>query len=156
MSTESQLQTEDKPRIDSFMVADWAEAINGKLYVMGAGFDTVFAPQFPWPVRFSIGAILVVPWKDTNRRFPIQGLVETSDGEELDWKLAGEVEAGRAAGKRGGDVRIVVAGPVAFQVEEPLNFVLKLRFASDERSLALQITPPPFPGVQMPGQPPVG
>jgi hypothetical protein len=135
---------EGYPRIDSFVAADWAEAINGKLYLMGGGFDTLWAAQFPFAPRFSFGAVLRVPWKDTNRRFPIQGTVATLDGEALGWQMAGELEAGRAAGKRGGDVTIVIAGPVQFQIEEETSFVLKLRFAEDERMITLQVAPPPF------------
>jgi hypothetical protein len=144
----------DAPRIDSFFAADHADAINGKLYVMGGGFDTLFVPQVPVAVRFSLAAILVVPWKDTNRRFPVGGVVETIDGEPLGWQMQGEIEAGRAAGKRGGDVQMAVAAPVQFEVSDYTAFVLKLRFAADERKLALQIQPPPFPIMAPPSAPP--
>ena len=136
--------TEERPRIDSFVAADWAEAVNGKLYLMGGGFDTFMASSFPFAPRFAFGAVLRVPWNDTNRRFPIEGLVETADGEELEWRMGGELEAGRPPGKRGGDVTVVIAGPVQFQVEEPTNVVLKLRFAGEERSIALTVSQPPF------------
>lgn len=145
--------TEERPRIDSFVAADWAEAINGKLYLMGGGFDTLWAPIFPFSPRFAFGAILRVPWNDTNRKLPIEGLVETTDGEELGWRMGGELEAGRPAGKRGGDVTVVIAGPVQFQVEEPTGFVLKLRFAGEERSIALAVAAPPFQIVPPGGAP---
>ena len=145
--------TDERPRIDSFVAADWAEAINGKLYLMGGGFDTLWAPTFPFAPRFAFGAILRVPWNDTNRKLPIEGFVETADGEELDWRLGGELEAGRPAGKRGGDVTVVIAGPVQFQVEEPTGFVLKLRFAGEERAIALAVAAPPFQIVPPEGGP---
>src|SRR6266540_873807 len=108
---------EDQPHIGSFIQADFAEAVNGKLYLMGGGFDTVWAPHFPWDVRFFFGAIVFVPWKDTNRRLPVEGRVVSSDGEDLGWNLDGELEAGRAPGQRGGRSSLVIAGPVAFRVE---------------------------------------
>lgn len=146
--------TEDHPRIDSFIAADWAEAVNGKLYLMGGGFDTLWAPTFPFAPRFAFGAVLRVPWNDTNRKLLIEGTAETSDGDELGWRMGGELEAGRPAGKRGGDVTVVLAGPVQFQVEGPTNFVLKLRFAGEERSIALAISAPPFQIVPPPGPTP--
>jgi hypothetical protein len=136
---------EDQPHIGSFIQADFAEAVNGKLYLMGGGFDTVWAPHFPWDVRFFFGAIVFVPWKDTNRRLPVEGRVVSSDGEDLGWNLDGELEAGRAPGQRGGRSSLVIAGPVAFRVEEPIKFAVKLRFASDERSIPLSVDPLPFP-----------
>jgi hypothetical protein len=139
----------DKPRIDSLLVADHAEAVNGKLYVMGGGFDTLFAPQFPHLVRFSFAALLKVPWNDTNRRLPIKGwAVRADDATELPWKMEGELEAGRAPGTRGGDAQIMVAAPVTFEVSEPFEFVLNLDFSGDLRSIPLKVTAPPFaPGL---------
>jgi len=144
---------EDQPHIGSFIQADFAEAINGKLYLMGGGFETVWAPQFPADIRFFFGAILFVPWKDTNRRLPVEGTVISSDGEDLGWTLSGELEAGRAPGQRGGRSSLVIAGPVGFRVEEPLKFAVKLRFASDERSIPLSVQPLPFQ-LGAPQQPP--
>src|SRR5581483_3231507 len=123
------------------------------LYLMGGGFDIVWAPTFPFSPRFAFGAILRVPWNDTNRKLPIEGLIETTDGEELGWRMGGELEAGRPAGKRGGDVTVVIAGPVQFQVDEPTGFVLKLRFAGEERSIALAVAVPPFQVVPPGGAP---
>src|SRR6266536_1547279 len=118
-AAESPLHVPGRPRIDSFVAADHAEAINGKLYLMGGGFDTIGAPNLPFLVRFSIAAILKVPCSDTNRRFPLSATLATADGEELDWRMEGELEAGRAPGLRaGGDVTIVIAGPVQFEAED--------------------------------------
>ena len=137
------MASEGTPRIDSFMAADYAASINGKLYVMGGGFDTIFAAAFPYSALFHFAGLLRVPWNDTNRRLALEGRAETVDGEDLGWRLDGELEAGRPPGQRGGDTVVVVAGPVGFTVEEPLGFVLKLRFAGDERAIALRVAPPP-------------
>ncbi len=137
------------PRIDSLLVADHAEAVNGKLYVMGGGFDTLFAPQFPHVVRFSFAALFKVPWNDTNRRLPVKGwAVRADDGSELGWRMEGELEAGRAPGSRGGDAQVMVAGPIGFEVNEPLEFVLHIAFGADKREIPLRVAAPPFsPGV---------
>lgn len=147
----------DQPRIDSLLVADHAEAVNGKLYVMGGGFDTLWAPQFPHAVRFSFAALFKVPWNDTNRRLPVKGWVVRADDEaELGWKMEGELEAGRAPGSRGQDAQVMVAGPVMFEVPEPIEFLLNMSFANDQRSIPLRVTAPPFPGGFAPPAPPAG
>lgn len=141
----------EAPRIDSLLVADWAEAINGKLYVQGAAFDTLWAPQYPHAPRFYFAAVLKVPWNDTNRRLPIRGWAQTKDGDELAWKMEGELEAGRSPGQRGGDAQVVIAGPVQFEVEEPLEFTLHIEFAGDARVVSLKVADPPFtPNVPRP------
>jgi hypothetical protein len=131
-------------------VADNAEAINGKLYVMGGGFDTMAVAAFPADIHFWFATILLVPWKDTNRRLPIAGSVETMDGDDLGWKLEGELESGRAPGRRGGETTIALAGPVGFHADEPMTVVVKLNFAGDQRSVPLTLVPPP--GAQVPPQ----
>jgi hypothetical protein len=53
--------------IDYMVVADAATAAEGKHYIHGAGWDTIFAQQFP-AVHSSIAVafLLRVPWNDTN------------------------------------------------------------------------------------------
>jgi hypothetical protein len=139
-----------QPRIESFMAADAAEAINGKLYLMGGNIDTVFAPTFPTLVRFSFAAILKVPWGDTNRRFPVEGAVTTFDGDSLGWELRGEIEAGRPAGARvGGDISISLAAPVQFEASESVQFLLALKFAGDESAIPMRVLAMPGPPFQV-------
>jgi hypothetical protein len=143
----SEEENRARPVVDSFTVADHAEAINGKLYVMGGGITTLFSAQFPHTPRVSIAAILRVPWGDTNRRFPIRAWIEDSDGVELGYRLEGQIEAGRPAGGRGEDVIICFAVPISpFTVNEPGRFRLVFEFAKDQRVIALQVaqlSPPP-------------
>lgn len=148
------MSVSEQPRIDSLLVADHAEAINGKLYVMGGGFDTLWAPEFPHVVRFSFAALFKVPWNDTNRRLPVKGwAVRADDGTDLGWQMQGELEAGRAPGSRGGDAQVMVAGPVTFEVTEPLEFVLNVEFAADRREVPLRVAEPPFATGRIRAQP---
>ncbi len=52
-------------------LADKAENLNGKLYVMGGGWDRIFMPQFPGPlpIPISVAISISVPWNLTNRKF---------------------------------------------------------------------------------------
>ena len=143
-----------QPRIESFMAADAAEAVNGKLYLMGGNIDTVFAPTFPALIRFSFAAILRVPWGDTNRRFPVEGRIASFDGDEMGWELRGEIEAGRPAGARvGGEISISLAAPVQFEASAAVDFTLSLTFAGDQRGIPMRVLAMPGPAVQI-GPPP--
>ncbi len=50
------------------LLADFAEAINGKLYVMGGGWSVTG----PMPTPFAIALKLEVPWNETNRKHRLQ------------------------------------------------------------------------------------
>ena len=57
----------DGVNIDYLILADWAEVINGKIYVQGGGWTTINARE-PLPVSRTI-AIAVSPrveWHETN------------------------------------------------------------------------------------------
>ena len=53
--------------VASFL-ADSVVVAENKLYVQGAGWDTIFSPMFPFRQnRVGIGVLLRVPWSATNR-----------------------------------------------------------------------------------------
>ena len=50
----------------TLLLCDFAEAVNGKLYVMGGGWNILFAPG--QPVTMSVAAVIAVPWDRTNQQ----------------------------------------------------------------------------------------
>ncbi|MEO8092082.1 MAG: hypothetical protein ABI726_05170 [bacterium] len=92
-------------QIDFMFLADKAEALNGKLYVMGGGWDRIFAPRLPGPlpVPISIATSILVPWNLTNRRFKLILELTDADGNRIALAPDHEVftvdfEVGRPAG----------------------------------------------------------
>ncbi len=70
-------------RITAFL-ADSAEAVNGKLYVLGAGWDTIASASFPAVhSRVAIGVIVHVGWTDTDAEHEIALRLETEDGQPV-------------------------------------------------------------------------
>jgi len=63
------------------VLCDFAEAINGKLYVMGGGWNTLFAPG--QPVNIALAIIVSVPWDRTNQRHELKIELLDSDGEQV-------------------------------------------------------------------------
>ena len=68
--------------IDFLILADHAEAINGKLYLMGGGWDRRVMPPGQ-PLTFAFAAGLLVPWTLTNREHKFTIGIETADGTSL-------------------------------------------------------------------------
>jgi uncharacterized protein DUF6941 len=126
----------DGPSVDALLIADFAQAIEGKLYVMGGGFNQLLLADFGLPGRFYFGAILHIPWEDSNRRIPIEGFLQTVDGERLEgFRLHGDIQTGRAAEATPGTASVVaIAGPVEFSVAGPGDLQFLLRFGGDQRS----------------------
>jgi hypothetical protein len=85
------------------LLADYAEAINGKLYIMGGGWS-ITGPE---PPNFGIAIKIEVPWDQTNRRHDILLRLLDADGQsvtvpgpmgEQPVEVRGEFEVGRPPG----------------------------------------------------------
>lgn len=103
----------------AFFLADHAEAVNGKLYVVGGCFDRLFSPGPP-PIihpHMSVVTTLSVPWSATNQRHSLSLKVEDEDGSDAlpPDAFQREFEAGRPPGMRSGDSSLL---PVVFNINE--------------------------------------
>src|SRR5437016_4008818 len=86
-------------------LCDWAQEINGKLYVMGAGWNRLVANQ---PVTVAIAILVTVPWDQTNHPHAIRAALMTEDQESFyapngePVQLEIQFEVGRPPGTRVG------------------------------------------------------
>lgn len=127
-----------QPTIDVLMVADWAEAINGKLYVMGGGFTAVSVIDPSTPHRFAVAAVLTVPagWSQS---VPLSTHLEDSAGKRLgDWKWSGSLDLNPSAEQA---ESAVIAGLVEVLCPAEGEVVVCMRFGCAERSVAFAVVP---------------
>src|SRR5579871_5741921 len=88
--------------IDFMMLADGAQAVGGKLYVLGGAWSNLLVPVLPGPppAPFSVALGITVPYTLTNRRFSFTLELADEDGQRVGDPLTFEFEAGRPAGMR--------------------------------------------------------
>jgi hypothetical protein len=89
----------------TLVLCDYAEAVNGKVYIMGGGWNVLWAADLP--VNMSIAALVTVPWDQTNQRHAITLELLTDEGEKVEFQeqpvvLSGEFEVGRPPGVKPG------------------------------------------------------
>jgi hypothetical protein len=87
----------------TLLLADSAQAVEGKLYILGGGWSIIG----PEPTPMAIAVKIEVPWDQTNRRHTWQFVLLDSDGrpvtsEEQPIEIGGEFEVGRPAGIKPG------------------------------------------------------
>jgi len=70
--------------VDYLLLADAAAALQGKLYVHGAGWDTIWGAQFPvvHPL-IAVALRLRVPWANTNQPYDLTIDVLDEDGVSI-------------------------------------------------------------------------
>lgn len=83
-------------RIQHALIADYAEIVNGKLYLMGGAWDMIHLREAPGHVRMAFAVGLQVDWEETNQAIPIVVHVEDDDAHELA-RIEGQVQVGRPA-----------------------------------------------------------
>jgi hypothetical protein len=96
--------------IGFLMLADHSEAVNGKLYMVGGGWNVLRLPELPHEWSFHIALGLDVAWDETNQPHNLQVGVQDPDGIELGEGLAADFETGRPPGMPAGqDQRLVMS-----------------------------------------------
>lgn len=126
-------------RIEFVTLANHAEAVNGLLYLSGAGWSEnwrITNPDGSVPsTRLGIGISILVPWGEANRRIDMTVRVESEDGGEPVMKMDAQLEVGRPPGLTPGvDLRSVIAvnGDVVLQKAGGYRIVAQLGEAADE------------------------
>lgn len=123
----------DKTNLEWLILADSAQIADGKLYLMGGGWDTFAAPAFPVGKHFGVALSLQVPWMSTNQRHQLEIEVVDEDAQPLA-KMAGQVEVGRPAGIPAGQAqRAQFALELYLQFPKAGTYVVLVKVAGEER-----------------------
>lgn len=116
--------------IDAFL-ADSAEAVQGKIYALGIGWNTIFGGAFPVTHRrIAVAMTIHVPYTATNQMHTVSLHLETADGvkvpigvkppeapggdPEVVLEMGGQFNVGRPPMLPAGDEQIV---PLAMTVD---------------------------------------
>lgn len=84
----------DQPEVDFLILADRAESIGGKLYMMGGVWDQIGVIDFAKPVLFSIALGILIPWNATNIDHKLHVHLLDEDGNQL-FGVEGGFKTGR-------------------------------------------------------------
>jgi hypothetical protein len=97
-------------RLSTFLVADHAEAVGGKLYVTGGCWNSITVLQLPAQhSHLTVAATLHIPWQATNQPHSLHlDLIDEDGQSRLPEPLEAKLEAGRPPGMRAGDEALVV------------------------------------------------
>ena len=114
----------DEPTVEFLILADHVEAIHGKLYMMGGGWETIGVHDFDEPVQLSLAVGVQVPWNATNRPHTLRVDVQTADAETL-----ADVDANIVAGRpphieHGASQRTILAMTIPAILPSPGTYVV--------------------------------
>lgn len=102
-------------KVSSFL-ADSVEAVQGKIYALGIGWDVIYTAALPTThSRVGLGILVEVPYTETNKDHEIQIKLVDEDGQLInDLDFTSHFNLGRPALLRSGDSQIL---PFAFNFD---------------------------------------
>ena len=118
----------DRVEVEWLILADSAQVLSNKLYLLGGGWDVVTVNTgFPVQHACGIAVSFWVPWNFTNQKHSMEIEIQACDGATLG-KLEGQFEVGRAPGIQQGQPQ---RSQLAFNMQLPLpaqgTYVVKAR-----------------------------
>ena len=100
------------------LLCDWADVINGKMYVQGGGWTWIAVAT---PVQIAVAVYILVPWTETNVPMNFK-LSLTMDGQEVSQQTAEGLQPVLVEGQFG------VGRPMGVRQGSPLAFPMAMRF----------------------------
>lgn len=138
--------------VDYLVLADAAAASEGKHYIHGAGWDTIFAANFPVQHPAMSAAVRIrIPWTATNHPHQLELNVLDADGRSAlpdpPGALKGDINVGRPAHLSTGDDQVVCLVFNLFNLQFEGAGTYSVVFIIDGSEEARQ----PFKVAQVPG-----
>jgi len=115
--------------IGFILLSDYSEAVNGKLYLTGGGWNVLRLPELPHEWSFHIGLGIDVAWHETNNPHELVVTIQDPDGQELGEGLTANFETGRPPGLPAGqEQRLVmsIAATASFATAGPHAAVVQV------------------------------
>lgn len=103
--------------LEFLLLSDHAEVVNGKLYMMGGGYDRRYISNIKDSVDLRVVVSVLVPWNMTNQTHSVKLRIETEDGVTLGQEVQGNLNVGRSVEAISGQM---------FRVMAVINFTLTL------------------------------
>ncbi len=132
-----------KVEIDFVLLGDFAQASNGKLTVIGAGWNIWNTPKYPNVLPFGLGIGFLAPWQETNRKHRFTFRIAASEGDKLA-EGGGEFEIGRKTGIPPGMMQRVVIGLSGqVEVKSPGTYEILVTCAGQRKTVTFEALPVP-------------
>jgi len=140
--------------IDFLILADRAEVLNGKLYMMGGGWDSIGTAGPEQTLQFAAAVGFLVPWNATNVDHDCTIRMEDADGTDV-LSFSYAIKTGRPPNlTEGATQRVTVCLPISASFPKPGMYVLAATAGSQQKRVSFHVrrVPPAAPQPFLPAQ----
>ena len=137
--------------VEWLILADSAQVVGNKLYLLGGGWDLLtINTQFPVDQRCAVALAVNVPWNETNQKHLVEIEVTaeepTTEAPKTLVKVGGQFEIGRPPGiPQGQEQRLQMAIELGLRIEAPGAKIIIARIDGQEkRRVHFNVIPGPM------------
>jgi hypothetical protein len=144
----------------TLLLCDFAQAVGGKLYILGGGWSK--AVSWGQPVNMTLAIKLDIPWHLANTKLAFEIALLTEDGKQVvnpsvgqPIRGEGQIEIGRPAGLTPGTALDATMAAPMFGLQLPHgSYRWELKVSEQlVQTVSFEVVPPP-PGFVIPPMPP--
>ena len=84
-------------KIEYALMADAAQAVGGKIFVLGCGWNLFRSPNFPAPVQLAVAIGLGFTFDEVGSKYPLSVVIADEAGVPIIPEMKGQVETGQPA-----------------------------------------------------------
>lgn len=125
-------------KIEYALLADAAQAVGGKVFILGGGWNLFRAPNFPAPCQLAIAVGLGFTSEEVGIQFPLNIAIADEAGVPVVPEMKGQVETGQPAPDvpKTASVKIPVAINISLSLPHPGTYgiVVTAGFATTQLS----------------------
>ena len=127
-------------RIEYALLADAAQAVGGKVFVLGGGWNLFRAANYPAPVHLAIAMGLGFSSDEVGIKYPLNVVIADEAGVPIIPEMKGQVETGQLAmdSPKGASVKIPVAINVNMSVPHPGTYGIVVTAGSSTAQLSFE------------------
>jgi hypothetical protein len=82
------------------MLADAAQVVDGKLYLLGGAWNRYHCHAFPTQASMAFVVSILVEWEDAGQRFPVKLALVDEAGVPIVPEITAQAEVGKPEGER--------------------------------------------------------
>jgi hypothetical protein len=125
--------------VDFLILADRAEVLNGKLYMMGGGWDALGMPGPDQPAQFTAVLAFLVPWNATNIDHICNVRLEDADGTSM-LNINYNIKTGRPPNlPEGATQRLTVCLPIIAAFPQPGPYAVVAVAGEQEKRVSFHV-----------------
>jgi hypothetical protein len=127
-------------RIEYALLADAAQAVGGKVFVLGGGWNLFRAANYPAPVHLAVAMGLGFTSDEVGIKYPLNVVIADEAGVPIIPEMKGQVETGQLAPDvpKTASVKIPVAINVNMSLPHPGTYTVVVTAGSSKAQLSFE------------------